>query len=188
MGLNGRLVITPLTSRIYLTLTQALSMHLGGALTGPAGAGKTETIKDLAKAFGLFCVVTHCTEDMDTITLGKMISGLAKCGFWGCFDGFNRVDASVLSVVSSQIQAIRNALTLHFKMFQFEGQQIGLDDHMGIFITMNPREERRPELPESVKVFFRPVVVVTPDVQQICEIVLFSQGFLKAKVNLYCHF
>ncbi|XP_024136867.1 dynein heavy chain 10, axonemal isoform X4 [Oryzias melastigma] len=181
MGLNGRLVITPLTSRIYLTLTQALSMHLGGALTGPAGAGKTETIKDLAKAFGLFCVVTHCTEDMDTITLGKMISGLAKCGFWGCFDGFNRVDASVLSVVSSQIQAIRNALTLHFKMFQFEGQQIGLDDHMGIFITMNPREERRPELPESVKVFFRPVVVVTPDVQQICEIVLFSQGFLKAK-------
>ncbi|XP_036382121.1 dynein heavy chain 10, axonemal [Megalops cyprinoides] len=182
MGLNGRLVITPLTDRIYLTLTQALSMYLGGAPAGPAGTGKTESTKDLAKALGLLCVVTNCGEGMDYMAMGKIFSGLAQCGAWGCFDEFNRIDASVLSVISSQIQTIRNALILHLKTFQFEGQEISMDDRMGIFITMNPGYAGRTELPESVKALFRPVVVIVPDLQQICEIMLFSEGFLMAKI------
>ena len=40
----------------------------------------------------------------------------------------------------------------------------------------------RTELPESVKALFRPVVCIVPDLQQICEIMLFSEGFLMAKV------
>ncbi|XP_076804944.1 dynein axonemal heavy chain 10-like [Clavelina lepadiformis] len=182
MGLNGRLVITPLTDRIYLTLTQALSMYLGGAPAGPAGTGKTETVKDLAKALGLLCVVTNCGEGMDFKAVGKIFSGLAQCGAWGCFDEFNRIDASVLSVVSSQVQTIRNALMHHLKRFQFEGTEIALDERMGIFITMNPGYAGRTELPESVKALFRPVVVIVPDLQQICEIMLFSEGFLTAKI------
>lgn len=66
---------------------------------------------------------------------------------------------------------------------QFEGQEISLDDRMGIFITMNPGYAGRTELPESVKALFRPVVVIVPDLQQICEIMLFSEGFLMAKVR-----
>ncbi|EDO28662.1 predicted protein, partial [Nematostella vectensis] len=59
--------------------------------------------------------------------------------------------------------------------------EIALDARMGIFITMNPGYAGRTELPESVKALFRPVVCIVPDLQQICEIMLFSEGFLYAK-------
>ncbi|XP_053669700.1 dynein axonemal heavy chain 10 [Anopheles nili] len=182
MGLNGRLVITPLTDRIYLTITQALTMNLGGAPAGPAGTGKTETTKDLAKALALLCVVTNCGEGMDFRAVGTVLSGLTQCGAWGCFDEFNRIDISVLSVISTQLQTIRTALVSRVATFMFEGNEINLDPKVGIFITMNPGYAGRTELPESVKALFRPVTCIMPDLELICMISLFSDGFISAKV------
>ncbi|XP_017478046.1 PREDICTED: dynein heavy chain 10, axonemal [Rhagoletis zephyria] len=182
MGLNGRLVITPLTDRIYLTITQALLMNLGGAPAGPAGTGKTETVKDLAKAMALLCVVTNCGEGMDFRAVGTILSGLSQCGAWGCFDEFNRIDVSVLSVISTQLQTIRNGLIRKLDRIIFEGSDIKLDRKVGVFVTMNPGYAGRTELPESVKALFRPVTCIKPDLELICLISLFSDGFLTAKV------
>ena len=83
LGLAEKLVQTPLTDRCFLTLTQALELRLGGSPFGPAGTGKTESVKALAAQLGRFALVFCCDETFDFQAMGRILVGLCQVGAWG---------------------------------------------------------------------------------------------------------
>jgi dynein heavy chain len=195
LGVASKLAITPLTDRCWMTITGALYLHLGCAPVGPAGTGKTESTKDLAKNLGTYCIVYNCSEQVTVSMMSTQFMGVMMTGAWLCLDEFNRIDIEVLSVIAQQILSMKNALSLNSKnagegegsnTFFFDGQPVAFGDvskftNLTIFTTMNPGYAGRTELPDNLKVLFRSVSMMVPDYALIAEILLYSEGFFNAK-------
>ncbi|KAH8062045.1 hypothetical protein JL721_8764 [Aureococcus anophagefferens] len=152
LGNGPRLVVTPLTDRVYVTATQALNLCMGCAPAGPAGTGKTESTKDLASALGKCCYFKAVCNGVKRVKTARKVA--RKSG--SPFD-----------------EAAR--------MTTIEGDLVKLDETCGAFITMNPGYLGRSELPEGLKALFRPMTVMVPDLVMICENMLMAQGFVSAK-------
>ncbi|KAG5186150.1 dynein heavy chain [Tribonema minus] len=181
LGVGERLVQTPLTDRCYLTLTQALHFRMGGNPFGPAGTGKTESVKALGAQLGRFVLVFNCDETFDYSAMGRLFAGICQVGAWGCFDEFNRLEERILSAVSQQILAIQRGLQQRAARIDFLGRPLALHPALGIFITMNPGYAGRSNLPDNLTQLFRAVAMAAPDRRAIAQTMLFSQGIASAE-------
>ena len=185
LGVADRLVRTPLTDRCFLTLTQAMCQRLGGSPYGPAGTGKTESVKALGVQLGRFTLVFCCDDTFDFQAMGRIFLGICQVGAWGCFDEFNRLEERILSAVSQQIQNIQLGLKKGAEddksQIELIGRQLRVNSNTGVFITMNPGYAGRSNLPDNLKKLFRSIAMSKPDKELIAEVMLYSQGFSQAK-------
>ncbi|KAG5501524.1 hypothetical protein JKF63_03353 [Porcisia hertigi] len=183
-GNAAKLVHTPLTDRCYLILTKGMDLGYGGNPYGPAGTGKTESVKALGSAMGRQVLVFNCDEGIDFKAMGRILIGIVKCGAWGCFDEFNRLKIDQLSAISQMIQVIQQALKNRDTTCTLLNSEVAVNAKAGIFVTLNPAGKGyggRTRLPDNLKQLFREVAMSVPDNELITSTVLLSEGFMHAR-------
>ncbi|KAJ8726931.1 hypothetical protein PYW08_015328 [Mythimna loreyi] len=170
LGVNtGQFVRTELADDCFLILTQSLHLGLVGNPFGPAGTGKTESVKALGGLVGRLVLIFNCDEALDAECMGRLLTGLALCGAWGCFDEFNRLAAHTLAAVSHQLSSLLSATTERSPGTEptalLNGKHVRVSEWCGIAATMNPAGRGyggRRALPAALQRVLRPVAMLQP--------------------------
>ena len=111
-GNAPKLVYTPLTDKCYLTLMMGMHLGYGGNPYGPAGTGKTESVKALGNAFGRQVLVFNCFDESHQLLTDKgfMFLDEIKAGQDQglLFATYDRVSKMILYAATSKQCALRH--------------------------------------------------------------------------------
>eukprot|EP01022_Parablepharisma_sp_SALTPOND_P004470 TRINITY_DN120355_c3_g1_i1.p1 TRINITY_DN120355_c3_g1~~TRINITY_DN120355_c3_g1_i1.p1 ORF type:complete len:4253 (+),score=509.78 TRINITY_DN120355_c3_g1_i1:57-12761(+) len=179
IGPSSRLITTPLTDRVWVSIANAINSHMGVVLVGPKGIGKAETVKELAKTIAIHCVTMHCSESTNYRFISRAISGASQQGAWACLAGFEAVDSEVLSVVGKQLTELREAFKKGATTLLIDEREIPIKAGCGLFLTMNQPLDK--SVPGNFKANFRTVAITKPDTERIIEVSLFVERFVQSK-------
>ncbi|XP_071095883.1 uncharacterized protein [Haliotis cracherodii] len=195
IGASSREVITPLTERVFVSLTQAIKSHHGALCVGPIESGKFEIVCELSRCLGHVMYVFNCTPSVDYSQLQDIFRGMASTGAWVCFNKMNQIQPAALSVFSQLMSVVMGALRASKAVVHHQSEDIQLSPHGACFGFMSsevPVLPRDPDkmllytsavatLPDTILRQFRVVSVAKPDLRLALEVMLFSQGFLHGR-------
>ncbi|XP_041973347.1 cytoplasmic dynein 2 heavy chain 1 isoform X2 [Aricia agestis] len=169
---TGQFVRTSETDECFLILTQSLHLGLVGNPFGPAGTGKTESVKALGGLFGRLVLVFNCDEAMDSACVGRVLRGIALSGAWGCLDEFNRLSAAALAAAAHQLAALRAQRPT------IDGKEVSVSPWCGVMVTMNPTGRGyggRRALPSALSALLRPLALRPPDARELATRLLVAR-------------
>ncbi|XP_019630284.1 PREDICTED: dynein heavy chain domain-containing protein 1-like [Branchiostoma belcheri] len=109
LGPVNRLILTPLTDRCLLSLSGSVQSYGCGAVMGPEGVGKSETVAELARAMGRNYITFNCTHQTGISALTQHLVGGVQSGAWVCLDDAGHLSTGVMSVLSHHLDHLRNA-------------------------------------------------------------------------------
>lgn len=110
LSCNSPVMLTPLTERCFLSLTQALAYNFGGYLVGPTSAGKTQTVKGFAHILGRCLISVSCLDDFDPASIARIFTGIAQEASWCLFDDLQQASTKTLSMITFYAQNILDAI------------------------------------------------------------------------------
>ncbi|XP_015433238.1 PREDICTED: dynein heavy chain 3, axonemal-like [Dufourea novaeangliae] len=177
-----RIINTALTDRCFHTLMQAYKYHLYSTVRGLSGTGKTETVKSLAKAIAVQFRIFNCADISSYHFFCQVFKGFISSEIWLCFESFNNLNFQLLSMITQDLVCIVQAVTANLKVITLEGSLLNLNPTGHICTTSNIGSFKYCELPDNLKILFRRVSMIAPDINKIVEIELFAAGILNSKL------
>ncbi|GIQ80521.1 dynein heavy chain [Kipferlia bialata] len=194
-GLGARIVHSALTDKCIDACMVGMGLGYGGNPYGPAGSGKTETVKYLAGVLGRPVITFNCDAEADVGAIRRVLTGVVLLGAFGCFDEFNRLSERTLHLLANDIKAIQSSIRGGGEStLSLGGRAVHVTRGAAVFVTLNPasREYRgRSQLPDNVKQLLRPVHMARADIDTIAHVALLADGFktsshLSTKAMLVC--